>query len=427
MSMDQLRAVLDRLEEASCCSGTHVVPERIAIALPDGDVGAVDDPGFVDWLVAHAEPAPFGDGTKTKIDPKVRAAKRLVARGAATVHGFEPAAILETIEATLSPGVHLDAHLTDVIVYEKGGKFARHRDTPRSEELIGTLVVGLPVEHAGGAFHVDDGRGPQVFDWSGKPKRDAVQWVALFSDVDHEIKPVTKGARVTLVYALHRTDRPRSDAAWLKRQEQIKQACRSLSVPAWPLMIACGRHVIAEPGAPQPQGIETLRGTDRDIAEALVEAGYRVAVRACIAPVPDYDDPPRPEPGGFPTGTHLFAITRLKAVPSAELMTTLGHDEGSEIEDLMLDSIMMEQWLIRKHAAATLAQEHGMWSETGYFGNEGYDALLYTLAALEVTKAKPSARSKKVATKQPAKKAVAKQVVAKKAVLKKPVKKAKKK
>lgn len=428
MSLDQLRAVLDRIEEASCCSGTHVASERIAIALPDGDVGAVDDPKFVDWLRAHSEPAPYGEGTITKVDAKVRAAQRLIARDKVTVHGFEPAALLDTIEATLSPGVHLDAHLTDVLTYEKGGKFLRHKDTPRSEDLIGTLVVGLPIEHGGGAFVVDDGRGAQTFDWSGKAKPNTVHWVALFSDVDHEILPITKGARVTLVYALHRTDRPRGDAAWSRRQEAIVKACRSLSVRAWPLMIACGRRVIAEPGAEQPQGLDTLRGADRDIAEALVAAGYRVAVRACIAPVPNYDDPPRPDPGAFPTGTEMFAITRLKAVPSPEAIEDTDYEGGgAEMEELMLDAIGLDQWLIRKHAAATLAQEHGMWSETGYFGNEGYDALLYTLAALEVTKGKSG--SKKPIAKKPAKKA-AKQPVTKapaKKAAKQPVKKAKKK
>src|SRR5687768_11168589 len=100
----KLQAVLDGLDEDSCCGGSHRTTERIALALPDGDVGAVDDPRFVDWLLAHAEPAPFGKGGETIIDKKVRSAQRLVARDKVEVHGFEPSALLDGIEATLSPG-----------------------------------------------------------------------------------------------------------------------------------------------------------------------------------------------------------------------------------------------------------------------------------------------------------------------------------
>jgi hypothetical protein len=60
MSMVELRSILDTLDEASCCSGMLHLDERIALMLPNGDVGAVDDSIFVDWLLEHSEPAPYG-------------------------------------------------------------------------------------------------------------------------------------------------------------------------------------------------------------------------------------------------------------------------------------------------------------------------------------------------------------------------------
>jgi hypothetical protein len=417
MSVESLRGVLDRFEEASSVSGTYKPAERIAIALPDGDVGAVSDANFVDWLLHHSEPAPYGEGTVTKLDPKVRNAQRLVARDKAVVHGFDASAVLAEVEAVLSPGAHLDATLTDVIAYPKGGKFERHKDTPRAKNLIGTLVVGLPIKHTGGAFHVDDGRDAKVYDWSKTPS-DVLPWVALFSDVDHEIKPVQSGTRVTLVYALHRSDRPRTDAAWTKRNEALRAACKDIKPPTgWPLMIACGRHAIAEPDTPQPQGIETLRGTDREIAEALVAAGYNVGVRACIAGVPNYDLPADMPRNELPVTQYLFSVTRLNSVPPASVIEALADEGGYEIEDYMHDTIPMDQWLVRKNAAATLILEAGQWGDPGSLGNEGYDALLYTLAALEVDKSKPVA--KKTAKKPAAKKSVAKKPAAKKSTAKK--------
>ena len=131
--------------------------------LPDGDVGAVDDPQFVAWLVEHGEAAPFGHAHETKLDPNVRHAIRLAARGAGLVGGFDPDGVLPEIEAALSPRTRLAATLTDVVVYPVGGHFALHKDTPRSSDLIGTLVVALLIAHDGGAFHI----GGDVVDWSG--------------------------------------------------------------------------------------------------------------------------------------------------------------------------------------------------------------------------------------------------------------------
>src|SRR5450432_835141 len=101
MSVEDLRSVLEALDEPSCCSGKVALHERVALALPDGDVGAFDDRGFVEWLLAHSEPAPYGHGKETRLDPKVRSAHRLKARDKVVVHGFDPTAILDEVAAVL--------------------------------------------------------------------------------------------------------------------------------------------------------------------------------------------------------------------------------------------------------------------------------------------------------------------------------------
>ena len=313
----------------------------------------------------------------------------------------------------LSPTRKLTAKLTDVIVYKKGDKFTRHKDTPRTADLVGTLVVGLPIAHTGGAFVVDDGNDKQKFDW-GKATAGSLPWVALFSDVDHEIEQVKSGARVTLVYSLHRTDQPRSDAGAKKRQDIVKRATSALSDQrTWPVLIPCGRHVIAEPEGSGTLPIETLCGADREIADGLAAAGFDVAVRACVAAIPDYDNP---QP--WPSTDNMFGITRLKKVPPLEVIEVLADGIGGDIDDYILDEVMLEQCAIRKTAAAMVLHERATWAINGMdFGNEGFDALLYSVAALEVTKpkkaapkvttakAKPAVKSKPAAKAKPAPKA----------------------
>ena len=83
MSLEQVKAALEELPDPSYVSGVAKLTEPFAIALPDGDVGALDDKVFLDWLLEHGEVAPFGDKGETKLDAEVRNAKRLVARGKA--------------------------------------------------------------------------------------------------------------------------------------------------------------------------------------------------------------------------------------------------------------------------------------------------------------------------------------------------------
>ena len=406
MSLDALKQILEDLPDPSFVEGTTKLAERFAIALPDGDVGALDDKMFVDWLVEHAEDAPFGHNGQTKRDKTVRNAKRLEARGKADIAGFDPASVIGEIESALSPRFHLDAKLEDVIVYPTGGMFARHKDTPRTANLVGTLVVGLPIEHEGGGFEIASGAKPHLVDWSGKPDRNTLKWVALFSDVDHAIKPVKSGSRVTLVYSLSLTDRPRSDPKRDKQLTSLRAAAKSVDIAKGsPLMIACTRHVITD--GKQPQPIDSLRGTDREIADTFLDAGFDVAVRACIVG----DDQEGAAPS-FPDASHIWAITRLKtAIPDQVIAgmddvvswtDTAGADEEGDFDatclgEYVLDFVQRDRWVIRKRAMATAIYD-GMYSETGYFGNEGSFGHIYTLAALEVTPGtgKPTAKAPKM-------------------------------
>ena len=72
--------------------------------------------------------------------------------------------------------------------------------------MFGSLVVCLPTQFTGGAL-VTRHKGEQikVFDWSSSPEDplNVVCWAAFFSDVEHEILPVTSGHHLTLTYNLY--------------------------------------------------------------------------------------------------------------------------------------------------------------------------------------------------------------------------------
>jgi hypothetical protein len=404
MAFDALKQALEALDEPASCTGAVRLAEPVVIQLPEGELGPTTDPAFLDWLVSHAEPAPFGYANQTRHDPTVRRALRLVARGEARINGFDPALVIPEIERTLSPQTRLAATLTDVLVYPPYGHFARHKDTPRSPDLVGTLIVGLPVAHEGGAFRIEDDPEPRVVDWSGPVEEPTVlRWIAMFTDVGHAVEPVTAGARVTLVYALTRAEPAGPDQTGFERLGGLRRAARDLELPSdGPLMIACTRQVIA-PDGPQPQGIETLRGTDRLVAEVLASEGLSVAVRTCVAA--RYRDGDRGLPPSRVPDLHgegeVFLARLARALRDrdvAELLDAVvfgpspGGDGGgfsdenaSSLAPFIVDRIPIESWIFRARAAATFLREI-YFSDYDFVGNDAVEAYLYKLAALEVTR-----------------------------------------
>ena len=112
--------------------------------------------------------------------------------------------ILGEIRALLVPNVvNIRAELYKINVYTSPtGCFKPHVDTPRGSNMFGSLVVCLPTQFQGGALVARHCGEQVVYDWSS-PSEDPVQkiqWAAFFSDIEHEILPVTEGYRVTLTY-----------------------------------------------------------------------------------------------------------------------------------------------------------------------------------------------------------------------------------
>jgi hypothetical protein len=72
-----------------------------------------------------------------------------------------------------------------------------------------SLVVCLPSAHEGSALVLRHNARSITFDWSG-PAAKELQWVAFYSDCEHEVMPLVSGHRITLTYNLYyQIDQPR--------------------------------------------------------------------------------------------------------------------------------------------------------------------------------------------------------------------------
>jgi predicted 2-oxoglutarate/Fe(II)-dependent dioxygenase YbiX len=206
---------------------------------------------------AASAPSPFGHGNQTVVDQTVRKAHQLMPDQFVLSGGFDgviPAHILDKVRKELVPDAGaITAKLHKINVYENGGFFTDHKDTPRSETHFGSLVLLLPAFHTGGALSVDHGGESKAFDWASSAARDftpfsygwgadraakeaahtpsaTLRFAAFFGDATHRVKPVSAGARVTIAYELYRDGLPDPNAdALLLRAERCRAAFAALA------------------------------------------------------------------------------------------------------------------------------------------------------------------------------------------------------
>ena len=165
-------------------------------------------------LIEAAERAPYDKGPETLVDASVRDCWQIDAEKVRLGGSVWPetfARILDAAAAGLGcPGGRLDARLYKLLVYEPGGFFLPHRDTEKTDGMIATLSVSLPVAGAGGELvvrHHDrelvvrhHDREVAVDMRAEEPSE--LAFAAFYADCTHEIRPVLEGHRLSLVFNL---------------------------------------------------------------------------------------------------------------------------------------------------------------------------------------------------------------------------------
>ncbi|KAK7046412.1 Fe2OG dioxygenase domain-containing protein [Favolaschia claudopus] len=163
-------------------------------------------------LAAACQKATFGLNQNDVLDETYRKAGKMDLNQFATRLDVVSSALV----AVISPGImqayarHDDktliAELYKLNVYGPGSFFKAHQDTPRSNSMIGSLVVVFPTSHKGGELTLEHDGTVWAFDSATEiaeaANSSSVAYVAFYSDVIHTVQPVMSGYRVTLTYNL---------------------------------------------------------------------------------------------------------------------------------------------------------------------------------------------------------------------------------
>ncbi len=242
-----------------------------------------------------ARQAPYGKGTRTLVDTDVRRVWEIDADQVALANPRWRDVLKQAVEATQSElGLgeqKLAAHLYKLLLYEPGSFFRPHRDGEKLDRMVATLVIALPSEHKGGELVVRHEGREQTVDFS-PTSRFTTQFAAFYADCDHEIRPVTAGFRLALVYnlTLEKSKRaigaPTSHkqiaaaagllGAWIREKPAERDAN---SGPRPPMLAVLLDHQYSQAGLTR----SALKGVDRARADVLFAAAREAGCDASLA------------------------------------------------------------------------------------------------------------------------------------------------
>jgi Rps23 Pro-64 3,4-dihydroxylase Tpa1-like proline 4-hydroxylase len=94
------------------------------------------------------------------------------------------------------------ASLYKMLIYEEGDFFLSHKDSEKEKGMFGTLILGLPSRQTGGELLVRFDGKQESINFADATNNFKIPYVTFYADCEHEIKPITSGYRVCLVYNL---------------------------------------------------------------------------------------------------------------------------------------------------------------------------------------------------------------------------------
>src|SRR5208283_2343971 len=162
-------------------------------------------------LVAIAEAAPYGRGEETVVDREVRRTWQINS-AKVRIGGRHWEKTLAGLVADIALGLGVSepvaADFYKLLVYDAGSFFVEHRHTEKVPGMFATMVLVLPSTHSGGELVVKHAGREVALDLHPEEPSE-IGLAGFYADCVQEVRPVTTGFRLTLVYNLRFVDKSR--------------------------------------------------------------------------------------------------------------------------------------------------------------------------------------------------------------------------
>ncbi|MEJ7828580.1 MAG: 2OG-Fe(II) oxygenase [Segetibacter sp.] len=361
-------------------SGKFISAQTTEFLFPGMEVNGVGEIAYpvneaqAKALIQVAHKAPFGKGSETILDKNVRSAWEIdVAK--LTFNGNRWAGFIDKILHNIKPELGLEdytisAHLYKMLIYKTGDFFLPHKDSEKEKGMFGTLVIGLPSKHTGGELVVAFEGVEEIVNFSRNSGDYKIDYAAFYADCDHEIRPLTSGYRICLVYNLiqQKSGNQIRLTSLETYVEKLAEIFAKQQVPdnTKPHIVLLGHQY-----TPENFSVNGLKLNDRPKAEVLLRAAQKAGCYAKMCLVTSYLS-------GMPEGDGGYYGNDDDG------------DEDAEMAEVYDKELYIEHWLENDIPAlsnvsfekddliASFALDEDepiMKESTGYMGNYGPDLM----------------------------------------------------
>ncbi|RLJ20751.1 hypothetical protein DJ030_06300 [bacterium endosymbiont of Escarpia laminata] len=310
-------------------------------------------PGVVKRMIKIAKPATFGWRDKTCLDSEVRNVwkipkSRVKINKRRWNKTFNPTMDRLKTELGLSEQSSLRAELHEMLIYAPGQFFRPHQDSEKCDGMVATLVVVLPSPHRGGTLIIDH-QGEKKRYQSSRAASDKLSFFAFYADCQHEVRPVTDGYRVVLIYNLilkEKADRITSPSATRTRQLLTEALGNYFAAPPKEDERRGGVnklvYLLDYQYTPKGLSWKALKETDRLRASALSEAAtiLDLEIYLALADIQEIWDCEIDEPGwGYSSRRRHWEY-----YDDEELEDDSDDEADVELLELIDDSTIIKHW-----------------------------------------------------------------------------------
>ncbi|KAF3894155.1 Fe2OG dioxygenase domain-containing protein [Trichophyton interdigitale] len=253
----------------------------VKLPLSPDDTNAIID-------VCHR--SPFGKGEETLVDTSVRKCWELnTTEFDIKAPGW--ANYMKKIVADVGKGLGVADKVSSIradpyklLLYEKDAFFLSHQDSPKADGMFATLVVCLPTEHEGGEIVLNH-QGKSMQFKTSTTSMAGFSYAAWYSDVFHEIKPITGGHRLVLTYNLILEGTDNVPSAPSSESRALRNALKFWEPRAEDEGLYLLLYKLSHMYTDSSLSFQSMKGSDRPqvypcIAESLVSQEYATVKKA---------------------------------------------------------------------------------------------------------------------------------------------------
>lgn len=179
-----------------------------------------------------------------------------------------------------------------LLLYEEGSFFKPHKDSEKAPGMIGTLVISLPSKHEGGEVQLAHSNRRHAFATSDYSEFNLTA-LAWYSDVTHEIKPLTSGFRLVITYNLiQQSGSAPSAGLFIEQQTKLRQLLQNWTsaMPSKTKVIFRLEHKYSQSSL----SLQNMKGRDAQIIrclnQACQETGFYLLLAVMTRTESDPDD-----------------------------------------------------------------------------------------------------------------------------------------